>query len=53
MKENDLKSEIKSEAKSDSLSTVLKWLRNLASHLPEHEQICRQLDVFRLKMILR
>jgi len=53
IKESDLKFEIKSEAKSDTLSTVMKWLRNLASHLPEHEQICRKIDLFRLKLILR
>ncbi|CAF4343816.1 unnamed protein product, partial [Adineta steineri] len=51
--ENDLKVETKSESKSDTLSAVIKWLRHLASRLPENDNLCRSLDALRLKIILR
>ncbi|CAF4487948.1 unnamed protein product, partial [Didymodactylos carnosus] len=39
--------------KSDTLSTVIKWLRSLASRIPDNDKSCRSLDALRLKMILR
>ncbi|CAF4271256.1 unnamed protein product, partial [Rotaria sp. Silwood2] len=51
--ENDLKVETKTEPKSDTLSTVIRWLRYLASRIPDNEKECRNLDALRLKMILR
>ncbi len=51
--ENDLKIETKGESKSDTLSAVIKWLRHLASRLPENDKACRNLDALRLKIILR
>ncbi|CAF4170000.1 unnamed protein product, partial [Rotaria magnacalcarata] len=36
-----------------SLSAVIKWLRYLASRLPNSDRACRDLDELRLKMILR
>ncbi|CAF0941972.1 unnamed protein product [Adineta ricciae] len=51
--ENDLKIETKTEPKSDTLSTVIRWLRYLASRIPDNEKECRNLDTLRLKMILR
>ena len=45
--------ETKTEPKSDTLSTVIRWLRCLASRIPENEKECRNLDALRLKMILR
>ncbi|CAF0890240.1 unnamed protein product [Adineta ricciae] len=53
LSENDLKMETKSESKSDTLSAVIKWLRHLASRIPENDKACRKLDVLRLKIILR
>ncbi|CAF3335952.1 unnamed protein product [Rotaria socialis] len=51
--ESDLKVETKTEPKSDTLSTVIRWLRYLASRIPDNEKECRNLDALRLKMILR
>lgn len=51
--ENDFKVEAKTESKSDSLSAVIKWLRHLASRLPDNDKACRDLDELRLNMILR
>ncbi|CAF3635592.1 unnamed protein product [Rotaria socialis] len=51
--ENDFKVEVKTESKNDSLSAVIKWLRHLASRLPDSDRACRDLDELRLKMILR
>ncbi|CAF3941595.1 unnamed protein product, partial [Rotaria sp. Silwood2] len=51
--ENDLKVEAKTEPKSDTVSTVIRWLRYLASRIPDNEKECRNLDALRLKMILR
>ncbi|UJR08730.1 hypothetical protein I4U23_012987 [Adineta vaga] len=51
--EIDLKVETKSESKNDTLSAVIKWLRHLASRLPQNDKTCRNLDILRLKIILR
>lgn len=48
-----MKIETKSEPKSDTLSAVIRWLRCLASRIPDNEKECRNLDALRLKMILR
>ena len=48
-----MKVETKTEPKSDTLSTVIRWLRYLASRIPDNEKECRNLDALRLKMILR
>ncbi|CAF1048629.1 unnamed protein product, partial [Didymodactylos carnosus] len=53
LSESDLKFETKTEPKSDTLSTVIKWLRSLASRIPDNDKSCRSLDALRLKMILR
>ncbi|CAF1148229.1 unnamed protein product [Rotaria sordida] len=51
--ENEFKVEVKTESKNDTLSAVIKWLRHLASRLPDNDKACRELDELRLKMILR
>ncbi|CAF5054717.1 unnamed protein product, partial [Rotaria sp. Silwood1] len=51
--ENEFKVEAKTESKSDTLSAVIKWLRHLASRLPDNDKACRDLDELRLKMVLR
>ncbi|XP_062941292.1 probable ubiquitin carboxyl-terminal hydrolase FAF-X isoform X3 [Cynocephalus volans] len=51
--DEELKKEAKSEAKNDALSVITKSLRNLASRIPGQEETMKNLEIFRLKMILR
>lgn len=45
--------EAKNEAKNDALSMIIKSLKNLASRVPGQEETVKNLEIFRLKMILR
>ncbi len=51
--EDELKKETKSESKNDALSTIIKSLKNIATAVAGQEENIRQLEMFRLKMILR
>lgn len=51
--DDELKKESKSEAKNDALSSIIKALKQLVNRLPGQEEIAKNLEVFRLKMILR
>ncbi|KAG9485628.1 hypothetical protein GDO78_008621 [Eleutherodactylus coqui] len=51
--DDELKKEAKNEAKNDALSMIIKSLKNLASHVPGQEETVKNLEIFRLKMILR
>lgn len=51
--DDELKREAKSEQKSDIVSAIIKSSKNLASRLPNQEELIRTLEGFRLKMILR
>lgn len=51
--DEELKKEAKNETKNDALSGIIKSLKYLASRLPNQESTIKQLEVFRLKMILR
>ncbi|EPQ01875.1 Putative ubiquitin carboxyl-terminal hydrolase FAF-X [Myotis brandtii] len=51
--EEELKKEAKSETKNDALSMIIKSLKNLASRIPEQDETVKNLEIFRLKMILR
>ena len=53
LSDDELKKEVKSESKNDSLSAIVKSLKCIASALPNQEETVRQLEMFRLKMILR
>lgn len=56
MSDDDLKKETKTEAKNDTLSTIVKALKNMmasATGVPNQLETVRQLEMFRLKMILR
>ena len=53
LSDDDLKKEVKTETKNDSLSAIVKSLKSIASSLPDQEETVRQLEMFRLKMILR
>ena len=48
-----LNKEAKNEAKNDALSAIIKALKCLVSRVPNHDDISKNLEIFRLKMILR
>ncbi|XP_066267004.1 ubiquitin carboxyl-terminal hydrolase 9X-like isoform X4 [Branchiostoma lanceolatum] len=51
--DEELKKEAKNEAKNDQLSQIIKALKCLASRVPNQEETMKNLEMFRLKMILR
>ncbi|XP_057352255.1 probable ubiquitin carboxyl-terminal hydrolase FAF-X isoform X2 [Manis pentadactyla] len=51
--DEELKKEAKNKTKNDALSVIIKSLRNLASRIPGEEETVKNLDIFRLRMILR
>lgn len=51
--DEDLKREAKPEGRSDSINGIVKAARALASRLPNQEHLIKDLEMFRLKMILR
>ncbi|XP_077003331.1 ubiquitin carboxyl-terminal hydrolase 9X-like isoform X2 [Tamandua tetradactyla] len=51
--DEELKKEAKNEVKNDALSMIIKSLKNLASRIPGQEETVKNLEIFRLKMILR
>ncbi|KAG1670256.1 putative ubiquitin carboxyl-terminal hydrolase FAF-X [Nymphon striatum] len=51
--DEELKKEAKNEAKNDALSAIIKALKCLASRVPNQEETVKNLEMFRLKMILR
>ncbi|XP_058247112.1 probable ubiquitin carboxyl-terminal hydrolase FAF-X isoform X5 [Hemibagrus wyckioides] len=51
--DEELKKEAKNEAKNDALSMIIKSLKNLASRVPGQEETVKNMEIFRLKMILR
>ena len=51
--DEELKKEAKNETKNDALSVIIKSLKNLASRIPGQEETVKNLEIFRLKMILR
>lgn len=51
--DDELKKEAKNEQKSDIVSAIIKASKNLASRVPNQEELIRTLESFRLTMILR
>jgi ubiquitin carboxyl-terminal hydrolase 9/24 len=45
--------ELKKEAKNDAISAILKACKCLMSRVPRQEEMLKNLEIFRLKMILR
>ena len=45
--------EAKNEAKNDALTGIIKGLKNLTWRVPKQEETIKNLEMFRLKMILR
>ena len=53
LSDEELKKESKNEGKNDLISALVKFLKNLASRVPGQEETMQNLEMFRLKMILR
>jgi ubiquitin carboxyl-terminal hydrolase 9/24 len=53
LSDEDIAKECKSENKNDSISTVIKWLKLLASRCQQQHELCKTLEILRLKTILR
>lgn len=53
LSDEDIKKECKSESKNDSISSVIKWLKLLATRINNQEDLCKNLEILRLKTILR
>ncbi|XP_059619571.1 probable ubiquitin carboxyl-terminal hydrolase FAF isoform X2 [Phlebotomus argentipes] len=51
--DDELKKEAKPEGRSDSINGIVRAARCLASRLPNQENLIKELEMFRLKMILR
>ena len=53
LSDEELKKESKAESKNDTLSGIINALKCLASRVPKQEEKIRNLELFRLKIILR
>lgn len=53
LSDEDIAKECKSENKNDSISSVIKWLKLLATRVKDQQDLCRNLEILRLKTILR
>jgi len=51
--DDELKKESKTESKNDMLSGIINALKCLASRVPKQEEKIKNLELFRLKIILR
>jgi len=51
--DDELKKEAKNENKNDTIACIIKGAKNLVGIIPGHENTFRELDMFRLKTILR
>ena len=53
LSDEELKKESKNEGKNDMISALVKFLKCLALRVPGQEETLQNLEMFRLKMILR
>ena len=53
LSDEELKKESKNEGKNDLISALVKFLKSLAARVPGQEETLQNLEMFRLKMILR
>ena len=51
--DDELKKEAKNESKNDAISAIIKAAKCLVSRVPNQEEMVKNLEIFRLKMILR
>ncbi|XP_046391897.1 probable ubiquitin carboxyl-terminal hydrolase FAF-X isoform X3 [Ischnura elegans] len=51
--DDELKKEAKNESKNDAISAIIKACKSLVSRVPNQQETVKNLEIFRLKMILR
>lgn len=51
--DDELKKEAKNESKNDAISAIIKAAKCLVSRVPRQEEMIKNLEILRLKMILR
>jgi len=51
--DDELKKETKNEGKNDTISSIIKACKQLAMKIPKQDELIKQLEIFRLKMLLR
>ncbi|XP_012278998.1 probable ubiquitin carboxyl-terminal hydrolase FAF-X [Orussus abietinus] len=51
--DDELKKEAKNESKNDAISAIIKAIKCLVSRVPHQEEMIKNLEILRLKMILR
>lgn len=51
--DDELKKETKNEGKNDAISSIVKACKQLAMVIPKQDELIKQLEIFRLKMLLR
>jgi len=51
--DDELKKETKNEGKNDAISSIIKACKQLAVKIPKQDDLIKQLEIFRLKMLLR
>lgn len=51
--DEELKKEAKNESKNDAISAIIKAMKCLVSRVPRQEEMIKNLEILRLKMILR
>lgn len=51
--DDELKKEAKNESKNDAISAIIKAAKCLVSRVPHQEEMIKNLEILRLKMILR
>lgn len=51
--DDELKKEAKHDTKNDAISAIIKACKCLVSRIPNQEEMVKNLEIFRLKIILR
>lgn len=51
--DDELKKETKNEGKNDAISSIVKACKQLTIKVPKQDELTKQLEIFRLKMLLR
>jgi len=51
--DDELKKETKNEGKNDAISSIIKACKQLTLKIPKQDELIKQLEIFRLKMLLR
>lgn len=51
--DDELKKETKNEGKNDAISSIVKACKQLAIKVSKQDEFVKQLEIFKLKMLLR